>query len=152
MKTERVSSGSRCSSTLPPIIERITQCGPATQARVSTPLARKMMKRESIQRYDLKVLLVDDDDADIFLTRRSAEAQHWEVVSARNVNKALRQIVTQLFDVLITDLHMPDIGDGFAVVTAVRHSQPEALTLVASGNPEVQRSLTLFFCRQTKFR
>jgi len=63
------------------------------------------------------------------------------VVLARSVTEALRQIVAQRFDVLITDLHMPDPGDGFAVVTAMRHSQPEALTLVVSGYPDVQKAM-----------
>jgi YesN/AraC family two-component response regulator len=40
--------------------------------------------------------------------------------------------------VLITDLHMPNPGDGFTVVTAMRHSQPNALTLLVSGYPDVQ--------------
>ncbi len=88
-----------------------------------------------------KILLVDDSDDDLVLTRRSLEAQHCEVVSARCVTEALRLIATQSFDVLITDLHMPEPGDGFAVVTAMRHSQPQALTLVVSDYPDVQRAM-----------
>jgi CheY-like chemotaxis protein len=53
-----------------------------------------------------------------------------------SVTEALKQMATQRFDVLITDLHMPEPGDGFTVVTAMRHSQPEVLTLVCSGFPE----------------
>lgn len=88
-----------------------------------------------------RVLLVDDDDNDIFLTRKSLEENDCEVVSARSVNDAFKQITTQSFDVLITDLHMPEAGDGFAVVTAMRHSQPDALTLVVSGYPDVQKAM-----------
>jgi YesN/AraC family two-component response regulator len=44
--------------------------------------------------------------------------------------------------VLITDLHMPNPGDGFTVVTAMRHSQPDALTLLVSGYPDVQSAMT----------
>jgi ActR/RegA family two-component response regulator len=88
-----------------------------------------------------KVLLVDDDSDDIFLTRRSLENKHCDVVEARSVTEALRQISTQRFDILITDLHMPEPGDGFAVVTAMRHTQPEALTLVVSGYPDVHKSM-----------
>jgi DNA-binding NtrC family response regulator len=43
--------------------------------------------------------------------------------------------------VLITDLHMPNTSDSFAVVTAMRHSQPDALTLLVSGHPDVQPSV-----------
>ncbi|MGC2184807.1 MAG: response regulator [Terriglobales bacterium] len=88
-----------------------------------------------------KVLLVDDNRDDLFLTRRSLERNSCEVVEAIGVNEALRQIATQSFDVLITDLHMPEAGDGFAVVTAMRHVQPEALTLVVSGYPDVQKAM-----------
>ena len=63
------------------------------------------------------------------------------MVTATNVTEALVQIVAQPFDVLITDLHMPGAGDGFAVVTAMRHSQPGALTLVVSGFPDVQEAM-----------
>jgi CheY-like chemotaxis protein len=88
-----------------------------------------------------KILLVDDNDDDLVLTRRSLEAQHCEVVCAQCVTEALRLIATQSFDVLITDLHMPEPGDGFAVVTAMRHSQPQALTLVVSDYPDVQKAM-----------
>jgi CheY-like chemotaxis protein len=98
-------------------------------------------KAESIQMTRLKILVVDDNDSDLALTRKSLEKQNCEVVSATNVTEALRQIATQHFDVLITDLNMPDAGDGFAVVSAMRHIQPEALTLVASDFPDTQRAM-----------
>jgi CheY-like chemotaxis protein len=89
----------------------------------------------------LKVLLVDDDHNDLFLTRKSLESNDCEVVSATTVPEALKQIASQRFDVLITDLHMPEPGDGFAVVTAMRHFQPDVVNLVCSGYPDVQRSM-----------
>jgi CheY-like chemotaxis protein len=42
-----------------------------------------------------KILLVDDDDNDIFLTRKSLENENCEVVSATSVTEALKQIATQ---------------------------------------------------------
>jgi DNA-binding NtrC family response regulator len=60
------------------------------------------------------------------------------VVAAANVTDALRLIATETFDALITDLHMPNPGDGFTVISAMRHSQPDALTLLVSGYPDVQ--------------
>jgi len=69
------------------------------------------------------------------------ERKGFEVVAAANVTEALSHIATQRFDVLITDLHMPNPGDGFTVVTAMRHSQPNALTLLISGYPDVQSAM-----------
>ncbi len=85
-----------------------------------------------------KVLLVDDDDAVRGMMNATLERKGFDVVAAASVTEALRRITTESFDVLITDLHMPNPGDGFTVVTAMRHSQPDALTLLVSGYPDVQ--------------
>jgi DNA-binding response OmpR family regulator len=94
------------------------------------------------KRGRLKVLLVDDSRDDIFLSRKALESNKCDVVSANSVTEAFSQIAAQSFDVLITDLHMPDAGDGFAVVTAMRHTQPEALILVVSSFPDVQKAMS----------
>jgi YesN/AraC family two-component response regulator len=36
---------------------------------------------------------------------------------------------------------MPEPGDGFTVITAMRHTQPHALTLLVSGYPDVQSAM-----------
>jgi DNA-binding response OmpR family regulator len=88
-----------------------------------------------------KVLLVDDDAAVRTMMCMTLENKGFEVVAAASVTEALKHIATDRFDVLITDLHMPNPGDGFTVVTAMRHSQPEALTLLVSGYPDVQSAM-----------
>ena len=88
-----------------------------------------------------KVLLVDDNDS--VLASMQALLQHnaFEVIPAASVTEALNLIATQPFDVLIADLHLPNPGDGFAVVTAMRHCQPCALTVVVSDLPDVQEAM-----------
>ena len=88
-----------------------------------------------------KILLVDDDDAVRDMMTVTLEHKGFKVISAASVTDALRHIATESFDVLITDLHMPNPGDGFTVVTAMRHSQPNALTLLVSGYPDVQSAM-----------
>jgi DNA-binding response OmpR family regulator len=88
-----------------------------------------------------KILLVDDDDGVRNMMTVTLEHKGFNVVSAASVTDALRHIATESFDVLITDLHMPNPGDGFTVVTAMRHSQPNALTLLVSGYPDVQSAM-----------
>src|ERR1700723_3428443 len=88
-----------------------------------------------------RVLLVDDDDAVRDMMTCTLESKGFGVVAAASVTEALRFITTERFDVLITDLHMPNAGDGFTVVTAMRHSQPNALTLLVSGYPDVQSAM-----------
>jgi DNA-binding response OmpR family regulator len=88
-----------------------------------------------------RVLLVDDDDAVRAMMNATLEDKGFDVVVAASVTEALKRITTESFDVLITDLHMPNPGDGFTVVTAMRHSQPSALTLLVSGYPDVQSAM-----------
>jgi DNA-binding response OmpR family regulator len=88
-----------------------------------------------------KILLVDDDDGVRTIMTATLRHKGFEVVDAANVTEALKHIATENFDVLITDLHMPNPGDGFTVVTAMRHSQPNALTLLVSGYPDVQSAM-----------
>jgi DNA-binding response OmpR family regulator len=88
-----------------------------------------------------RVLLVDDDDAVRTMMRLTLENKGFVVVAAANVTEALKLITTESFDVLITDLHMPNPSDGFAVITAMRHLQPQALTLLVSGYPDVKSAM-----------
>ena len=88
-----------------------------------------------------RVLLVDDDSAVLAMMTQGLERKGFEVVAASSVPEALRRITAESFDVLITDLHMPNPGDGFTVVSAMRHSQPNALTMLVSGYPDVQSAM-----------
>lgn len=88
-----------------------------------------------------RVLLVDDDGAVRAMMNEGLRRKGFDVVTACSVTEALACITTQNFDVLITDLHMPDPGDGFTVVSAMRHTQPNALTMLVSGYPDVQSAM-----------
>src|SRR5450755_3712592 len=88
-----------------------------------------------------RVLLVDDDDAVRDMMTMTLKHKGFDVTAASNVTEALRFITTESFDVLITDLHMPNPADGFTVVTAMRHSQPDALTLLVGGYPDVKSAM-----------
>src|SRR6266436_2032132 len=89
-----------------------------------------------------RILLVDDDAAVLTMLQEALERDGFEVVSATTVSGALRSIATEQFDVLLSDLHMPNAGDGFTVVSAMRHTHPHAVTLVLSGYPELQEAMS----------
>ena len=89
-----------------------------------------------------RILLVDDDGSVRDMMNEALTRKGFEVVTASSVPEALRHIADETFDVLITDLHMPEAGDGFTVVSAMRHSQPHALTLLVSGYPDVESAMS----------
>src|SRR5580658_8574347 len=88
-----------------------------------------------------RVLLVDDDASVLDMMSQSLKSKGLEVVAVGGVTDALKSIATESFEVLITDLHMPNAGDGFTVISAMRHSQPAALTLLLSGFPDVKSAM-----------
>ncbi len=89
----------------------------------------------------LKILAVDDDEAIRALLAAALEANDFQVTSAAGVAEALHLIDTEKFDILLCDLHMPGAGDGYTVVSAMRHQNPEAITLVLSGYPALKEAM-----------
>ncbi len=88
-----------------------------------------------------KVLLAEDNDAVRGMLRATLERDGFDVVAVAGVREALSCIATESFDVLLSDLHMPHAGDGFTVISAMRHTHPHAVTLVLSGYPALDEAL-----------
>ena len=63
------------------------------------------------------------------------------VTTAANVSEAIHLIDTEFFDVLLSDLHMPGAGDGFTVISAMRHKNPNAVTLLFIGYPALKEAM-----------
>jgi len=95
-----------------------------------------------------RVLLVDDMESVRSTLAKVLEVSGFDVVTAANVNGALKLIATEKFDVLLSDLHMPAPGDGLTVVSAMRHANPATVTLIFSGHP-VMSEATAAILRQT---
>src|SRR6266481_6037792 len=89
-----------------------------------------------------RVLVVEDDDSVRLMLHEGLHRDGFEVVTASNVSDALRHIATQKFDALLSDLHMPLAGDGFTLVSAMRHTHPNALTVVLSGYPALDEAMS----------
>jgi CheY-like chemotaxis protein len=85
-----------------------------------------------------RVLLVDDDEVVRMALTGMLEQSGFTITTAANVPEALRLITgDESYDVLLTDLHMPGAGDGLTVISAMRHANPRAVTLLLSAFPEM---------------
>jgi CheY-like chemotaxis protein len=58
-----------------------------------------------------RVLLVDDNPTVLITLQEALTVNGVEVVPAAGVNEALQRIAAEKFDVLISDLHMPEGGE-----------------------------------------
>lgn len=84
-----------------------------------------------------KVLVVDDNEAILTSLCAILERHGFEVTGASDVSEALKFISLHSYDVLLSDLHMPGAGDGLTVVSAMRHANTQAVTLLLSAFPEM---------------
>jgi len=89
-----------------------------------------------------RILLADDNDDIRSVFQEGLEAQGYDVTTAASVLEALRLISTEKFDVLLSELHMPEACDGFAVINAMRQTQPDAATLLLSSYPVLHAAMT----------
>jgi len=87
-------------------------------------------------------LLLVDDEAVIRITLSAILSKHdFEVTAAATVAEALQKITTEKFDVLLSDLNIGNPGDGLTVVSAMRRTQPEAVTMILTGYPAFETAL-----------
>ncbi len=84
-----------------------------------------------------KILLVEDDSLLRGTLVAILEQEGFRVTEAGDVNQALQHVASDVFDVLVTDLHMPGAADGLTIISAMRHANPKAVTLLLSAFPEM---------------
>ncbi len=89
----------------------------------------------------VKILFVDDEPAIRTSLPAILRVHGFEVTAAGSVSQALQAIGTQSFDVLISDLNIGSPGDGFTVVSAMRRTQPNCVTLILTGYPAFESAL-----------
>ena len=85
----------------------------------------------------VRILLVDDDKIVCSSLAALLRGYEFEVTMAVSVPEALTYINSKTYDVLLSDLHMPGAGDGLTVVSAMRHANPKAITILLSAFPEM---------------
>jgi len=87
-------------------------------------------------------MLFVDDEPTIRLTLPEILRLHGhEVEVASSVAEAVTAIAARQFDVLISDLNIGNPGDGFTVVSAMRRTQPQCVTLILTGYPGFETAL-----------
>jgi len=76
------------------------------------------------------ILVVDDDERVLLVLRRALQSlgKGFEIVSAHGGRKALEKAKDRPFDLLVTDLIMPDI-DGVELTEMIREQNPDLIVI-----------------------
>ena len=85
-----------------------------------------------------KILLVYHEGSERDGLQEVLEHNGFEVIPAVSVGQELDAIASQRFDAVITDLHTLNPKDVLATITAMRQSQPWAMTVCLCGPSDNQ--------------
>ncbi len=116
---------------------------PSADTAASSPTDRKSQPQQALPVQTLHVLLVEDNDVNMLLARKSLEISGCQVSQAHNGEEAVEIVRRRLedgqippFDLVFMDIHMPKM-DGFAATAAIRDEmrqmgvEPAAMPIVA---------------------
>ena len=75
---------------------------------------------------DAKILIVDDDPDIVEALKMTLEAHHYQVYTAANGTEGLRQVKAVTPDLIILDVMMDSITEGFQVSYQLRNPDPKS--------------------------
>lgn len=87
-----------------------------------------------LKNFRARILIVDDEEANLIAVQRILEQEAYEVLTAKNGLAALALFRKTRADLVITDLRMPELG-GLELLAALRKFEPDlpVLLLTAFG-------------------
>lgn len=89
----------------------------------------------------VQILFVDDEPSIRLTLPAILSGRGYHVTTASTVPEALAHIGSHPFEVLISDLNISHPGDGFAVVSAMRRTQPDCINFILTGYPAFEAAL-----------
>jgi DNA-binding NtrC family response regulator len=87
-----------------------------------------------------RILFVDDEESIRLTLPRLLAKNGFEVTSLARLDDALAEIRAQPYDVLLSDLNLPEIDGGFVVIEEMRKNHPHCVNFILTGYP-VQESI-----------
>jgi two-component system response regulator AtoC len=87
-----------------------------------------------------KVLIIDDDQSMLELAEYHLRAKGYDTVRAETGQEGLKLVESAHFDVILTDLQLPDIG-GIEVVKRLKEISPDSEIIMISGHGSVAKAV-----------
>lgn len=87
-----------------------------------------------------KALVIDDDVSTLQLMRFQLESEGFEVSTAENGKHALEFVKETNFDIILTDLQLPDLG-GIEIVKQIKEVLPETEIIMITGFGSTEKAI-----------
>jgi DNA-binding response OmpR family regulator len=89
-----------------------------------------------------KRILFVDDEAGIRATLPLVLRRHgFDVAVCSSATEAIKQIEAEHFDLLLCDLNIHKMGDGYDVVQAMRRANPRCASIILTGYPGLESAI-----------
>ena len=90
--------------------------------------------------HTVKILIVDDDENNLLLTKLELRDELWQVITARNGQEAIELLDSEHPDAVIVDVKMPGI-DGITLLKKMKDMRAETPMAIFTGYD--QEALTI---------
>ncbi|RMG39118.1 MAG: sigma-54-dependent Fis family transcriptional regulator [Planctomycetota bacterium] len=97
-------------------------------------------RNNELKSINVRVLVIDDDEGHARTVADSLERVGYDCTVATSGERGLALIESDSFDVVITDLKMPDV-DGLTILRRTKEELPEAEVILLTGHASVQSAL-----------
>ena len=87
-----------------------------------------------------RALVIDDDSSALDLMRFQLESENFKVTTAENGRQGLAFIEDNAFDIILTDLHLPDIS-GIEMVKRSKELLPETEIIMVTGDDSTEKTI-----------
>jgi DNA-binding NtrC family response regulator len=87
-----------------------------------------------------RILVIDDDESMRKLLAMTLESRGYSVDTAKDGKEAIRKSNSNLYDLAIVDLRLPDM-DGIELLTAMKQIAPSMLKIMLTGYPSLESAV-----------
>ena len=87
-----------------------------------------------------KILVIDDDTAFCVMLKTFLQKKGFEVVNAFNGEQAREELKNTTFDVVLTDIRLPD-SDGLQILKYIKETSLEARVILMSGYTDIKTAV-----------
>lgn len=87
-----------------------------------------------------RILIVDDDPTIIENLSGLLSKNGYAVEGADSGEEALKAIEKEMYDVVVTDVFMPDVG-GMNLLSEIKRTRPETIVILITGYPEIDKAV-----------
>jgi two-component system response regulator HydG len=98
----------------------------------------------------LRVLVVEDEPDTALFVRLALSRAGIEVTTATSISQALSTVGAQVFDVVLTDIELPD-GDGLLLAEVLGRQSPPVPVIVMTAHSTVDRAVTALRSKVQEF-